>query len=93
MEKPPSDFSIENLKALGLLIALKWPYGKDLFGWEIGRFLRICPERKKGRLPKHRGCYEIRFDSDDVEYFWPKRPTSEYGADCWWVLIKEEKLE
>ena len=89
VDAPPTDFSVENLKAHGLMVALKWPYGKDLFGWEIGNFLRICPERKKGRLQKHRGCYEILFEEDGAEYFWPKRPTSDYGCERWWVLIKE----
>ena len=88
VDAPPTDFFVENLKAHGLMVALKRPYGKDLFGSEIGNFLQICPERKKGRLQKHRGCYEILFE-DDVEYFWPKRPTSDYGCERWWVLIKE----
>lgn len=84
LSDPPeaSAFTIANLRALGMWVALKWPYG-DEFGWEIGEFVRVID---KG---KYKGCYEIHFE-DDIEYFWPKEPNSEYGPSRKWVLLTPE---
>lgn len=84
LAEPPSDFSIKNLKTLGVRVAMKWPYG-DTVGWDIGKIKQLIT-----RAGPNKGRYEIRFE-DGIEYFWPKEPTSQYGRQKKWVLIAASK--
>ena len=84
LDLPPTPMTLQILKARGIRLALRWPFGDEI-GWELGNFTKYDT---KGA---HRDKYTVQFD-DGQEVWFPVPPLAEYGCtvDKRWCLFQRD---